>query len=132
MEGFDDLIAGWQLCVTLQTRTPLAWLRRHNEFHEGEQRPTEEVPPEHAIWIPVPKTWRQLGIDEDEVPDTTMASQIGQVPVDGGDFLRFLIEYRMIVEGATAALDDLGVRYPHYREVLSAPASRQRKKKKST
>jgi hypothetical protein len=129
MKGFTDLIAGWQLCVTLQTRTPLAWLRRHNEFHEGEERPTEELPQKHAIWIAVPKLWHELGIDVDEMPEGTMASQVGQVPADGGDFLRFLIEYRMIVEGAAAALSDLGARYPAYRDVLSAQAPRQRKKK---
>jgi hypothetical protein len=131
MEGFDKIIAGWQLCVTLQTRTPLIWLRRHNEFHEGEQRPAEEVPPEHAIWVSVTRPWRELGIGLDDLPKGTMASQIGQVPADGGDFLPFLIEYRMIVEGTAASLSDLGVRYPQYREVLRAPTPHQRKKTSS-
>jgi len=36
----DDIIAGWQLSVTMQRRTPLAWLLRHGEFHEGSDRPT--------------------------------------------------------------------------------------------
>jgi len=59
------------------------------------------------------KSWRDLGIDEDEVPESTMSSQIGQVPVDGGDFLPFLLEYRMIIEDGGGTLDDLAIRYPH-------------------
>ena len=124
----DDLIAGWQMCVTMQMRTPLHWLQRHNEFREGAHRPTEELPPEHAVWVPVPKTWRALGIDEDEIPETTMASEVGQIPVDGGDFLPFLLEYRMIVEGAESALASLGARYPRYGALLSKPAPRQRRR----
>jgi hypothetical protein len=92
----------------MQLCTPLKWLQRHREFHAGAERPTEALPPEHACWMPVPKSWRELGIDEDEVPESTMASEVGQLPVDGGDFLPFLMEYRMIVEGSAEALRALG------------------------
>ena len=27
----DSLIKGWQLCVTMNTETPLEWLQRHGE-----------------------------------------------------------------------------------------------------
>jgi hypothetical protein len=117
----DDVLAGWQMSVTMQTRTPLRWLQRHREFHAGADRPTEKLPPEHACWVPVPKTWRAVGIDADEMPETTMASQIGQIPVDGGDFLPFLMEYRMIVEEGGGTLLDLADRYPQYRDVLFPP-----------
>jgi hypothetical protein len=83
MSNFADLTFGWEMSVTMQLRTPLKWLQRHREFHAGAGRPSEALPPEHACWVPVPKSWRELGIDEDEVPETTMASQIGQIPVDG-------------------------------------------------
>lgn len=76
---------------------------------------------EHACWVPVPKTWRELGIDADEIPETTMASQIGQIPIDGGDFLPFLMEYRMLVEDGGGTLADLVNRYPKYRDVLFPP-----------
>jgi hypothetical protein len=79
--------------------------------------------------VPVPKTWRAIGIDADEIPETTMASQIGQIPVDGGDFLPFLMEYRMIVEDAAEALAALGVRAPKYALLLSEPPRRVRKRK---
>jgi hypothetical protein len=87
MSGFADLTAGWEMSVTMQLRTPLKWLRRHREFHAGAERPTEILPAEHACWVPVAKTWRELGIDADEISSSTMASQIGQIPVDGGDFV---------------------------------------------
>ena len=124
MEDFSDLIAGWQLAVTLQMRTPLKWLQRHMEFQEGSERPTEPLPAEYATWVPVPFTWREAGIDEDDRPPSTVASQIGPVPMDGAEFLPFLIEYRMIVEGAIDALRDLGVRYPAYSELLTPPPRR--------
>jgi hypothetical protein len=110
-------------------RTPLKWLERHREYHAGADRPTEQLPPEHACWVPVVKTWRSLGIDMDEVPHTTMASQIGQISVDGGDFLPFLKEYRTIVEGAADALAALGCRTPEYAALLSEPPRRVRKRK---
>lgn len=132
MSKFSDLMAGWQMSVTMQLRTPLKWLQRHREYHEGADRPTEQLPPEHACWVPVAKTWRSLGIDMDEIPHTTMASQIGQIPVDGGDFLPFLMEYRMIVEGAADALAALGTRTPKYAALLVEPPRRVRKRKEAT
>jgi hypothetical protein len=117
----DHVLAGWEMSVTVQLRTPLKWLQRHREFHAGAVRPDEELPPEHACWVPVTKTWRAIGIDIDEIPETMMASQVGQIPVDGGDFLPFLMEYRMIVEGAADALGALGKRHPQYVALLADP-----------
>jgi hypothetical protein len=129
MSNFAELTSGWQMSVTMQLRTPLKWLQRHREVHAGAERPSEALPPEHACWVPVPKSRRELGIDEDEVPESTMASQVGQIPVDGGDFLPFLMKYRMIVEGAAESLADLGRRHPRYAALLSEPVGRVRKRK---
>jgi hypothetical protein len=129
MSEFLDVTAGWQTSVTMQLRIPLKWLQRHREYHAGSDRPLEQLPPEHACWVPVVKTWRSLGIDTDELPDITMASQVGQISVDGGDFLPFLMEYRMIVEGAAEALTALGVRTPQYAALLGEPPRRARKRK---
>lgn len=129
MSDFDSLIAGWEMSVTMQLRTPLAWLQRHREFCAGAAPPVETLPPEHACWVPVTKTWRALGIDEDEIPPGTMASEVGQIPVDGGDFLPFLLEYRMIVEDGGGTLEDLANRHPQYREVLFPEPKRKRRKK---
>ena len=116
--GFSDLIAGWEMSVTMQMRTPLKWLQRYREFHEGPERPAEILPPEHACWVPVTKSWHSLGIDMPEVLDTTMASEIGQIPVNGGTFLPFLLEYRMIVENSGGALQDLAQRFPQFSDLL--------------
>jgi hypothetical protein len=129
LSEFDDLIAGWQMSVTMQLRTPLAWLQRHHEFCAGAARPVEALPMEHACWVPVTKTWRALGIDMDEIPHTTMASEVGQVPVNGGDFLPFLLEYRMIVEGAAEAMASLASRQPQYAHLLQAPLPSKRTRK---
>lgn len=77
-----------------------------------------EVPQQHAAWVPVTKTFRELGIDVDDLPPVLMASEIGQVPQDGGEYLPFLIEYRTIVEGDISrsdlieALTALGKKHP--------------------
>lgn len=120
--SFDDsLIVGWRLSVVLLRRTPLVWLQRHGEFHLGSKMPTEIVPMDAAYWMPVLKTWRELGIDTNEFPEGTMASEAGQVPLNGGDFLPFLKEYRMIVEDKGGTLADLVKRYPQYRDVVYSP-----------
>lgn len=117
----DAILAGWELSATMQRRTPLAWLLRHREFHEGSDRPAETLPMQHACWVPVTRSWRSLGIDMDETPETTMASEVGQIPFNGGEFLPFLIEYRIIVEEAGGTLTDLASRYPQYRDLLFPP-----------
>jgi hypothetical protein len=118
---FADMISGWEMSVTMQLRTPLVWLRRHRELHPGPARPVEDLPPEHSCWVPVPKTWKELGIDAPEVPESTMASQIGQIPINGGDFLRFLIDYRTIVENNDGEIAELEDKYPQYRSLISPP-----------
>ncbi|PDT82809.1 hypothetical protein [Sinorhizobium sp. BJ1] len=91
------LISGWRLSVTLQPGTPLKWLLRHWEVKEGASYPSEEIPTSFAMWMPIVKTWAELGIPRKE-SSPTMASAVGQIPVDGGDLLPFLIKYRSIVE----------------------------------
>jgi len=116
MYGRDDRIIGWELSVTMQLRTPLQWLQRHREFHEGSERPRESVPSEHARWQPVRRGARAGG----DVASATMASEAGSIPADGGDFLPFLLEYRMIVEDGGGTFVDLASRYPQYRELVVA------------
>jgi len=56
-----------------------------------------------GTWVAETKSWRELGIDMDEVP-RTMSSEIGQIPRDGGDFLKFLKAVRAIVEADGQAI----------------------------
>ena len=110
----DNLIKGWQLCVTMNTETPLEWLQRHGERAE---KPFD-VPPSFASWVPEIKSFKELGFDVSEVPESTMASQFGQIPTNGGEFLVFLKAYRSAVEASapeTKRLEDLkslGDNYP--------------------
>ncbi len=122
----SKLIDGWNLIATMSRRTPLEWLLRHGEWAET---PTD-LPMEFAWWTPRLKSLKELGIRGNELPPSTMASEIGQIPDDGGDFLPFLIEYRKIVEGQSdrpailSALDRLGEAHPTILEKLGGSLSR--------
>lgn len=96
----DDLICGWTFRATLQLRTPMRVIARHGEVHHGPAKPpviTEET--WEGTWSPVTKSWRELGLDMDDFPPGMMSSEVGHIPVDGGDFRRFLLAVRGIVEG---------------------------------
>jgi hypothetical protein len=122
----DDLITGWQLVVTMSSTTPLEWLLRDGDTTEDPQ----DVLQFHGHWAPKLRTFRELGFDVDEVEDSTRASEIGQIPVDGGDFLPFLIEYRKIVEAKEKRqiilnnLNDLGARHPEIVSKLGGDLSK--------
>lgn len=103
--GFDvrantDIIIGYQFCATIQLRTPLRLLRRHGEVHKGIGSEPPEIAQEmwEGIWIPIGRTFRELGLDVDE-PEFTIASDIGPIPQDGGDYLKFLLAVRTAAEG---------------------------------
>lgn len=87
-----DLISAVQWHSTLDTRTSTWCIVRDGRRYT----PVEHKPIGHNIpwlegpgslhWscrsssVPVLKSWRELGIDEDDIPDTTRASMDGQVP----------------------------------------------------
>ncbi|MFL1558608.1 hypothetical protein [Pseudomonas sp. O11] len=93
---WDDagLIQHFKFCATMQLRTPLRVLQHHNDTHwDREQEPPKiAVKPWQGIWVPCT---RLSGLFEYEA---TMASEVGQIPVSGGDFLRFLLTIREAVE----------------------------------
>ncbi|MDQ2701741.1 MAG: helix-hairpin-helix domain-containing protein [Pseudomonadota bacterium] len=95
--GNEDIITGWRFCATMQMRTPLAILRQHNRLvpasPDGPPQLTTEM--WQGIWLPdLGSEWNFL--DE----GASMASEIGPVPSDGGDYLPFLIAVRTISEGS--------------------------------
>lgn len=89
-----DLISAVKWNATLDTRTSHWCIVRDGLLYE----PTDHKPIDHNVpwlegpgalhWgcrstsVPVLKSWRELGIDEDEVPETTRASIDGKVPAD--------------------------------------------------
>ena len=111
-----DLIKHYQFIATLSLRTPLAILERHAETHPG---PTEDLPriasQQDGIWIPITKSWSELAGPKVSTTvreqlralaartQETMASDVGPVPEDGGDYLPFLKAFRAIVESSDTA-----------------------------
>jgi len=94
----QDVISGLQFIATLQLRTPLRVLLRHGEIHMDISTEPPKIINEmwEGIWIEKTKTYRELGIDIDEMKPGTHASDVGQVLPD--DYLPFLIAIRKIVE----------------------------------
>ncbi|MDO8437974.1 MAG: hypothetical protein Q7S69_07460 [Nitrosomonadaceae bacterium] len=93
--GNDDIIKGLQFLATLQLRTPLRVLLRHGEVHTDRNTRPPAITREgaEAMWagIWLPKVF-------DGPPGGTMASDVGQIPADGGNYLPFLVAVREIVE----------------------------------
>lgn len=90
---YSDIIDGYKFIATMQMRTPANVLSQHGRI---EKQPVHRLPrivrqEWQGIWMPNPKSFRDMGLDIDEMPMGTMASDIGQVPADGGDYLRFLL-----------------------------------------
>lgn len=101
----STLISGYKFGATMQLRTPLRVLLRHGENHIGLIDPpaiaTEEW---EGGWSPLLKSNKELDIDFPEVVMTnaSMASDIGPIPSDGGEYLKFLMNVRVIVEAETS------------------------------
>lgn len=59
-----DIMAGYTFCATMQLRTPLRVLLRHGEKHQGPKEPPVIAREQwKGIWIPVSKSWAELGFD---------------------------------------------------------------------
>ncbi len=70
-------------------------LHHHGEFFNG--APNEAPEYEGGFWIYETKTYRELGLDIDEMEEGHHASDVG--PVKPSDYVPFLKEFRHIVEG---------------------------------
>ena len=111
--SFDnsDLISGWRYSATLQLRTPLAYLKRHDEFSPGPQVPPLVGPAEGQLldgtgfnpyWM-----WLQEidydGLGFDPPQSGTRATEWGQVRVGSEEernLISLLKSFRYIVETA--------------------------------
>lgn len=102
-----DIAKGWKFSATMQLRTPLRVLTRHGEIHDGlTDPPTIARELWEGYWSPLLKSMKELGIDLPDISaSSTSASEIGQIPLDGGEFLNFLIKVREIVEADSAVED---------------------------
>ena len=113
-----DLLKGFRFFATMHLCTPLRVLARHGELHSG--------PPEHlpmiargiweGRWLPELRAPRQFGSPFHVLPEGAIASDIGPIPVHGGEYLPFLLEVRDAVEGVSS----IAYRIERLRQVLSA------------
>lgn len=87
--GNADIIKGLRFCATMQLRTPLRVLSRHEEFHADQALPPPTIAAEQweGIWLP------QV-FDEPYKGD--MASDVG--PISASAYLPFLVAMREIIE----------------------------------
>lgn len=97
--GNDEIMNGLIFQATLQLRTPLEILKHHNEVFNNKHK----APPQYAkegwegMWVPILKTWRELGIDEDEMDDSTCSSDIGYLnQKEQTEYEDFLIKFHTI------------------------------------
>lgn len=66
----SDVIGGWRWMCTLSGRTCPACLSQHGSRHDAKEAGPLGHQQCRCTGLPVTKTWRQLGIDLDEPPDT--------------------------------------------------------------
>lgn len=97
-----DIISGLVFHATLQTRTPLRILRRHGQVVPLGTALPDDFEQWMGIWFPQPKSWRELGLDIDELPEFEAASDAG--PVKASEYLPFLIELREAIEDASGGI----------------------------
>lgn len=83
-----DILLGYKFSATMQFRTPPSVLKQHGRI---EKKPKEKLPKiARDIWQ---GSWVPITGSKPYDPNSrsAMASEIGYIPNDGGDFLRFLL-----------------------------------------
>jgi hypothetical protein len=93
VESNRDVVDGYELCVTMNEATPLTYLNRHQEFKAVLSAADKGIDPRFGIWIPKVNSSFSL-LSE----GSTMASNIGPIPADGGAYLPKLKRVRSIIE----------------------------------
>ena len=90
-EANDDVIKGYQSIAVLDGKTSDVCIAYSNAKYTKDFKPINGSPryfptPRHfrcrSTHIPILKTWRELGIDEDELPIGTQSSDMGYLPQD--------------------------------------------------
>jgi len=100
----NNLVCGYEYRATLRINTPLSALLDDGKISPDLIAPENVHGMAHGIWIPQIKTWRELGIDFDEAPESNCASDIG--PVERMPYRNFLVSVRLAVEDGDRKLTD--------------------------
>lgn len=85
------IVRGWQFLATLDGRTTITCAGLSGQFFPLGEGP---IPPRHircrSVSVPVTKSFKELGVDADELPKGTRASMDGQPAADTtfADFLK--------------------------------------------
>ncbi|WP_440466912.1 hypothetical protein ACKI1H_27180 [Pseudomonas sp. YH-1] len=105
--GASRVIYGNEFVATMQLRTPLKVLEQHGRIERCEAADLPRIIKARweGIWGPKTSSFRSLGIDIDDFPQGSMASEIGQIDADGGDLLRFLILVKRIAQCDTDRIE---------------------------
>lgn len=113
----SDIIVGLRFVATMQLRTPLRVLERHDELHTDVNASPPRIAQEmwEGIWLVKTRTYREMGIDLSEFDAGSMATDIG--PITGGiaPYLTFLRAFRMCIEEESS----IRIRVMNLRDVLS-------------
>lgn len=97
----DDVFKGYEFNATLQLRTPLRVLKHHKEriLDNNKKLPNYIKEEWEGYWLPITKTYRELGLDMDEVPAGTCSIDIGQLTEKEQDlYFNFLLKFHTISE----------------------------------
>jgi predicted DNA-binding ArsR family transcriptional regulator len=81
----EDLIAGYQRVETMDEVTCIECAADDGHVYAADDPARPDLPQHPACrgaMIPILKSWREMGIDRDELPDGTRASLDGQVPAN--------------------------------------------------
>ena len=82
-EANDSILKGWRFVATLDGRTSITCSALSGNMYPIGSGP---MPPRHiscrSASVPVVKSWRELGVDLDEIPVGTRASLDGQISSD--------------------------------------------------
>lgn len=97
----DDMIKCFEFNATLQLRTPLNVLKHHKEkiFDKNKKLPKYAKEGWEGIWLPITKTYKELGIDMEEIPKGTCSSDLGYLSVEEQElYFNFLLKFHTISE----------------------------------
>lgn len=97
----DDIIKGYEFKATLQFRTPLNVLKHHKEkiFDKNKKLPKYAKEGWEGTWLPITKTYKELGLDIEEIPAGTCSSDLGSLSVEEQElYFNFLLKFHTISE----------------------------------
>jgi len=94
----DDVVTGYRFSATMQRRNSLRVLSQHGRLERmrSEKLPSICRDTWQGTWLPTTDLWERFGLASDVGVSRTMASSVGQIPIDGGDYLRYLLLVKRI------------------------------------